>query len=155
MPSSIKLTKKITGMKIVTPEETQPEREVLHERMERPEKLSGTTYKIKPPTSEHAMYITINDVVLNEGTPHETRHPYEMLIHSKNTEQFQWVSALARLISAVFRKGGDISFLVDELKHVFDPKGGYFKKRQMIPSEVAEIGMMIEQHLAGLKPDSH
>ena len=98
--------------------------------------------------SEHAMYITINDMVLNEGTEHEIHRPFEVFINSKNMEHFQWVVALTRLISAVFRKGGDATFLVEELKAVFDPKGGYFKKGGIfMPSLVAEIGYAIEDHM--------
>ena len=89
--------------------------------------LVGSTYKIKTPVSDHAMYVTINDIVLNEGTPHEQRRPFEVFINSKNLDHFQWIVALTRVISAVFRKGGDTTFLVDELKAVFDPKGGYWQ----------------------------
>jgi len=120
----------------------------MHESFERPERLIGSTYKIKTPMSEHAMYITINDVLLNEDTEHESRRPFEVFINSKNMEHFQWVVALTRLISAVFRKGGDATFLVEELKAVFDPKGGYFKKGGVfMPSIVAEIGYAIEDHM--------
>jgi hypothetical protein len=94
------------------------------------------------------MYITINDMILNMDTEYEERRPYEVFINSKNMEHFQWVLALTRVISAVFRKGGDSCFLVEELKSVFDPKGGYFKKGGVfMPSLVAEIGCTIEQHL--------
>ena len=120
----------------------------MHERLERPEMLLGSTYKIKTPLSEHALYITVNDIVLNPGTRHEMRRPYEIFINSKNMDHFQWIVALTRIISAVFRKGGDITFLVDELRSVFDPRGGYFKKGgRFKPSLVAEIGDAIECHL--------
>ncbi|WP_428240536.1 NrdJb [Gynuella sp.] len=120
----------------------------MHESVERPELLMGATYKIKTPLSEHAMYVTINDMVLNPGTEHEIRRPFEIFINSKNMDQFQWVVALTRVISAVFRKGGDVTFLVEELKAVFDPKGGYFKPGgRFMPSVVAEIGYAIESHL--------
>lgn len=120
----------------------------MHEKIERPEMLLGSTYKIKTPQSEHALYITINDVVLNEGTEHEIRRPYEIFINSKNMDHFQWIVALTRIISAVFRKGGDVTFLVDELRSVFDPRGGYFKKGgKYKPSLVAEIGDAIEYHM--------
>ncbi|PWV64661.1 NrdJb [Plasticicumulans acidivorans] len=122
--------------------------EQMHEALERPEMLLGSTYKVKTPLSEHAMYITINDVVLNPGTRHETRRPFEVFINSKNMDHFQWIVALTRIISAVFRKGGDVTFLVEELKSVFDPKGGYFKRGgKYMPSLVAEIGDVIESHL--------
>jgi hypothetical protein len=120
----------------------------MHEKLERPEMLLGSTYKIKTPQSEHALYITINDVLLNQGTEHEMRRPYEIFINSKNMDHFQWIVALTRIISAVFRKGGDVTFLVDELRSVFDPRGGYFKKGgKYKPSLVCEIGDAIECHM--------
>lgn len=137
-------------------QESIPGLESMHENMARPEILYGSTYKIKTPQSEHALYITINDMILNQGSAHEERRPYEVFINSKNMEHFQWVLALTRVISAVFRKGGDACFLVDELKAVFDPRGGYFKKGGVfMPSLVAEIGCAIESHLKsiGMLPD--
>lgn len=120
----------------------------MHEKLERPEMLVGSTYKVKTPLSEHAMYITINDLILNPGTEHEQRRPFEIFINSKNMEHFQWIVALTLIISAVFRKGGDVTFLVDELHSVFDPRGGYFKKGgKYMPSVVAEIGDVIESHM--------
>jgi len=121
----------------------------MHETLERPQKLVGSTYKLKTPehVSEHAMYITINDIVLNEGTEHEMRRPFEVFINSKNLEHDQWIVALTLIMSAVFRKGGDITFLVDELRSVFDPRGGYWNKGKYMPSIIAEIGDVIERHL--------
>ncbi|MBS0590414.1 MAG: NrdJb [Proteobacteria bacterium] len=120
----------------------------MHEKVERPETLIGATYKIKSPLFEHALYVTINDIVLNADTEHELRRPFEVFINSKNMDHFQWIVALTRIMSAVFRKGGDITFLVDELKAVFDPRGGYFKAGGVyMPSIVAELGAIIEQHL--------
>lgn len=120
----------------------------MHERLERPAELLGATYKVKTPLSEHALYITINDILLNRGTEHEVRRPFEIFINSKNMDHFQWIVALTRIISAVFRKGGDVTFLVEELRSVFDPRGGYFKKGgKYMPSLVAEIGDVIEDHL--------
>ena len=154
-----KISKKIVSYKVLNNEDKlfaepviqeveQIDLESMHENVARPEILYGSTYKIKTPQSEHALYITINDMILNEDTEHEERRPYEVFINSKNMEHFQWVLALTRVISAVFRKGGDAVFLVDELKSVFDPKGGYFKKGGIfMPSLVAEIGCTIEQHL--------
>ncbi len=156
-----KIDKKITGYKVLnnnnplpqvdTNAAQQNDLESMHEKVERPEVLLGSTYKIKTPHSEHALYITINDMILNEGTEHEERRPYEIFINSKNMEHFQWVLALTRVISAVFRKGGDACFLVEELKAVFDPRGGYFKKGGVfMPSLVAEIGYAIESHLKSI-----
>ncbi len=149
-----KIDKKIIDYKVINeiPEEEdipkKVEPDILHEATERPEMLVGSTYKIKTPQSEHALYITINDIILNQATDHEERRPYEVFINSKNMEHFQWVLALTRVISACFRKGGDICFLVEELKAVFDPKGGYFKKGGVyMPSLVAEIGAAIESHM--------
>ena len=151
-----KIAQKIVAFKVLKDEEeaplietpTEPEREHMHENVARPELLLGSTYKIKTPHSEHALYVTINDVVLNQGTDHEHRQPYEVFINSKNMDHFQWVVALTRVISAVFRKGGDVCFLVKELKSVFDPQGGYFKKGgKFMPSLVAEIGDAIESHM--------
>lgn len=121
----------------------------MHEKLERPSKLIGSTYKLKTPdhVSEHAMYITINDIVLNEGTENELRRPFEVFINSKNLEHYQWIVALTLIMSAVFRKGGDITFLVDELRSVFDPRGGYWNKGKYMPSIIAEIGEVIESHL--------
>jgi hypothetical protein len=120
----------------------------MHEKVVRPDVLLGSTYKIKTPVSDHAMYVTINDIVLNKGTPHEMRRPFEIFINSKNLDHYQWIVALTRIISAVFRKGGDITFLVDELKAVFDPRGGYWKPGGVfMPSIIAELGHVVEHHL--------
>jgi len=153
---SVKIEQKIVSYRVQENEEEKnaaqensvPELQQMTEHVERPERLIGSTYKIKTPLSEHAMYITVNDIVLNEGTESEVRRPFEVFINSKNMEHFQWVVALTRLISAVFRKGGDATFMVEELKAVFDPKGGYFKKGGVfMPSIVAEIGHAIEDHM--------
>jgi len=123
----------------------------MHEKLERPEMLVGSTYKIKTPISDHAMYVTINDIVLNEGTRYEQRRPFEIFINSKNLDHFQWIVALTRIISAVFRKGGDVTFLVDELKAVFDPRGGYWQPGgKFMPSIIAELGYVIEKHLQAI-----
>ena len=151
----VKIDQKIVAYRVQEAEEESnqgqqemPQLQQMTEHLERPERLIGSTYKIKTPLSEHAMYITVNDIVLNEGTEDELRRPFEVFINSKNMEHFQWVVALTRLISAVFRKGGDATFMVEELKAVFDPKGGYFKKGGVfMPSIVAEIGYAIEDHM--------
>ena len=123
----------------------------MHEKLERPDMLIGSTYKIKTPVSDHAMYVTINDMLLNEGTPHEQRRPFEIFINTKNLDHVQWVVALTRIISAVFRKGGDVTFLVDELKAVFDPRGGYWQTGgRFMPSIIAELGYVIERHLQSI-----
>jgi hypothetical protein len=169
---TIKIEKKIVDYSVAKEEEetqapattTAPEEDIvhMHENVARPEMLFGSTYKIKTPLSEHALYVTINDIILNQGTPHEVRRPFEVFINSKNMDHFQWIVALTRIISAVFRKGGDVTFLVEELRSVFDPSGGYFKKGgKFMPSLVAEIGDVIHCHLVmiGLlqeeEPDEH
>lgn len=161
---AIKIEKKITGYNVITEEDKLKAEQAaaeqkaheqklaeiiqLGEPLSRPDMLVGNTYKIKTPVTEHALYITINDVIMNEGTPQEHRRPFEIFINSKNMEHFQWIVALTRVMSATFRKGGDITFLVEELKSVFEPSGGYFKKGgKYIPSLVAEIGEVLEQHL--------
>jgi hypothetical protein len=161
----MKIDKKIKGYAVVKPEETTklvpaseapesapsvPMAEVIqmHEKVERPDTLIGATYKIKSPLFEHSLYVTINDIVLNQGTEYELRRPFEIFVNSKNMEHFQWIVALTRIMSAVFRKGGDVTFLVEELKAVFDPRGGYFKAGGVyMPSIVAELGAVIERHL--------
>jgi len=132
----------------------------MHEKVERPEGmecLEGATYKIRTPLDDHALYVTINDIVLNYGTEHEVRRPFEIFINSKNMDHFQWIVALTRVMSAVFRKGGDVTFLSEELQAVFDPKGGYFKPGgRFVPSIVADIGAVIEHHfkrIGLLEPD--
>ncbi len=171
---AVKIDKKIKGYSVLTPEdkarENAPVAKVesvsrdaveqeskgaeviqMHERIERPEVLIGSTYKIKSPMVEHAMYVTINDIVLNAGTEHELRRPFEIFVNSKNMEHFQWIVALTRIMSAVFRKGGDVTFLVDEMKAVFDPRGGYFKAGGVyMPSLVAELGAIVEEHMKSI-----
>lgn len=114
----------------------------LSEPLDRPQALEGNTYKLKWPDSEHAIYITINDVVINGH-----RRPFEVFINSKNMEHYAWTVALTRMISAVFRRGGDVSFVVEEMKAVFDPRGGAWMEGKYIPSILAAIGGVIERHL--------
>lgn len=111
----------------------------------RPTYLQGTTYKIKTPLSKQALYITINDIC--DG---DRRRPFEIFINSKNLQHFAWIVAMTRLVSAVFRRSSDPSFLIEELKSIFDPNGGYFRNGRYIPSLVAEIGDVIEQHLVNI-----
>ena len=117
----------------------------LSEPLARPEALEGQTYKLKWPVSEHAIYITVNDVVVGGR-----RQPFEVFINSKNMEHYAWTVALTRMISAVFRRGGDVSFVVEELKAVFDPRGGAWMQGKYIPSILAAIGGVIEEHLVAI-----
>jgi hypothetical protein len=160
---SVKITKKIKSYSVLTPEDKAKSAAIaadakaevktaeviqMHERLERPECLEGSTYKIKSPLFEHALYVTINDIILNQGTQHEQSRPFEIFVNSKNMEHFQWAVALTRVMSAVFRKGGDVTFIVEELKAVFDPRGGYYKSGGVyMPSVVAELGAVIEDHM--------
>ncbi|CUH62768.1 Ribonucleoside-diphosphate reductase NrdZ [Thalassovita autumnalis] len=114
----------------------------MAEPLDRPEALEGHTYKLKWPDSEHAIYLTINDVIIGGH-----RRPFEVFINSKNMEHYAWTLALTRMISAVFRRGGDVSFVVEELKAVFDPRGGAWMQGKYIPSILAAIGGVIEEHL--------
>ena len=160
---TVKINQRIKGFKVVDEALERPAAEnstpakpgvsvvEMHESLQRPETLIGMTYKIKSPLFEHALYVTVNDIVLNAGTPHEQRRPFEIFINSKNMDHFQWIVALTRIMSAVFRKGGDCTFLVEELKAVFDPRGGYLKKGGVyMPSIVAEIGAVLERHLISI-----
>jgi len=117
----------------------------MSEPLDRPQTLEGNTYKLKWPDSEHAIYLTINDIIINGH-----RRPFEVFINSKNMEHYAWTLALTRMISAVFRRGGDVSFVVEELKAVFDPRGGAWVKGKYIPSILAAIGGVIEQHLIAI-----
>ena len=117
----------------------------LSEPLDRPQSLEGATYKLKWPDSEHAIYITINDIVQGGH-----RRPFEVFINSKNMEHFAWTVALTRMISAVFRRGGDVSFVVEELKAVFDPRGGAWMQGRYIPSILAAIGGVIERHMIAI-----
>ncbi len=117
----------------------------MSEPLDRPQSLEGSTYKLKWPDSEHAIYLTINDIVIGGR-----RRPFEVFINSKNMEHYAWTLALTRMISAVFRRGGDVSFVVEELKAVFDPRGGAWVQGKYIPSILAAIGGVIEQHLINI-----
>jgi ribonucleoside-diphosphate reductase alpha chain len=119
--------------------------------LDRPGELAGRTYKLRWPESEHAMYITINDIVQDGRT-----RPFEIFVNSKNMEHFAWTVGLTRMISAVFRRGGDVSFVVEELKAVFDPRGGQWMEGRYVPSLLAAIGDVIEQHMVeiGFLPNS-
>ena len=167
---SIKIEKKIVSYSVVdkTDEQKDEKKEIPAEVVQigvplaRPDKITGSTYKVKTPVTEHALYITINDVIMNEGTDQEHRRPFEIFVNSKNMEHFQWIVGLTRVMSAVFRKGGDLTFLIEELESVFDPNGGYYKKGgKYVPSLVAELGQVLEEHLKNIgmlkvtEPEEH
>ena len=115
----------------------------LFKPLDRPGELPGSTYKLKWPESDHAIYITLNDILDESGRI----RPFEIFINSKNTEHYSWTVALTRMMSAVFRRGGDVSFVVEELKAVFDPRGGQWMNGKYVPSLLAAIGEVIEEHL--------
>jgi hypothetical protein len=167
---SIKIEKKIVSYSVVdkTDEQKDEKKEIpaevvqIGEPLARPDTITGSTYKVKTPVTEHALYITINDVIMNEGTDQEHRRPFEIFVNSKNMEHFQWIVGLTRVMSAVFRKGGDLTFLIEELESVFDPNGGYYKKGgKYVPSLVAELGQVLEEHLKNIgmlkatEPEEH
>ena len=106
---------------------------------ERPDVLVGSTYKIKSPLVEHAMYVTINDIVLNAGTDHEQRRPFEVFINSKSMEHFQWIVALTRIMSAVFRKGGDVAMLLDGLERFAPHVIVVFRPEILPPGAFADL----------------
>ncbi|MCV6592755.1 MAG: ribonucleoside reductase [Silicimonas sp.] len=127
------------------PAETGGDVVYIAEPLDRPTALEGNTYKLKWPESQHALYITINDIEVAGR-----RQPFEVFINSKNMEHFAWTVALTRMISAVFRRGGDVSFVVEELKAVFDPRGGAWMQGKYVPSILAAIGGVIERHLIAI-----
>jgi len=135
----------VTGSVLSVAQPKEAEVVYLSEPLNRPQALEGQTYKVKWPGSEHALYITINDILIAGH-----RRPFEVFINSKNMEHFAWTVALTRMISAVFRRGGDISFVVEELKAVFDPRGGAWMEGKYIPSILAAIGGVIERHLVAI-----
>jgi hypothetical protein len=139
----VKIDQKIVGQFVIT--EDQKETLVLNEKTQRPDELNGRTYKLKTPLSESALYVTINNYEVNGQL-----RPFEVFINSKDMSHFQWVIALTRVMSAVFRKGGEVNFLIDELKSVHDPKGGYFDKGRYVTSLVSAIGDVVETHLTSL-----
>jgi hypothetical protein len=143
------ITQKIVGQFVVDqsapPPFSQETPTPTRTALQRPEVLTGATYKLKTPLSDHALYITINDIVIDGKT-----RPFEIFINSKAMDHFQWVVAMTRVISAVFRAGGEVEFLVEELRSVCDPKGGYFKKGRYVNSLVSEIGDVLATHLQSI-----
>lgn len=148
---------KIVGYKVKKDEQEEAEEgaspEFVHEGMKRPFRLMGSTYKIKPPHHKSALYLTVNDVLMNEGTDHEQAYPYEIFLNSREMESYQWIVTVTRTVSAIFRKGGNITFIVNELERVTQPNGDYWgkdhwhKKGKHYGSVVAEIGYILKQHM--------
>ena len=147
---SVSEEKKADAPEVVTSSDDEPQQphgDVIYmsEPLDRPKALEGATYKLKWPDSEHAIYLTINDIIVGGH-----RRPFEVFINSKNMEHFAWTVALTRMISAVFRRGGDVSFVVEELKAVFDPRGGAWMNGKYVPSILAAIGGVIERHMISI-----
>lgn len=156
---------KITGFKIHTEEASEMGTEItedeilleeVDEKLVRPFKLRGNTYKIKPPNESSSLYLTINDIAMNKDTDHEQFYPYEIFLNSKNMENFQWITTVTRTVSAIFRKGGNITFIVKELEMITQPDGGYWgkdhyaNKGKFYESIVAEIGYILRKHMEEL-----
>jgi hypothetical protein len=143
--SIVNIDKKIKSIKIIEKEEIKENNKTI-DILERPEELFGKTYKLKSPLAESAIYITINNIMIENKI-----YPFEIFINTKSLQNQQWIITLTRLISAIFRQhasyNNDISFMIREMKSVFDPSGGYLKKNKKIPSLVAEIADVIENHL--------
>ena len=136
---------KVTPKSESSPQHSHGDVIYMADPLDRPQALEGATYKLKWPDSEHAIYLTINDIIVADR-----RRPFEVFINSKNMEHYAWTLALTRMISAVFRRGGDVSFVVEELKAVFDPRGGAWVQGKYIPSILAAIGGVIERHMVSI-----
>lgn len=156
--TATKIDQKITGFTVKKPETTPatlsgtahaPAEEQVSEKMQRPECLAGNTYKVVPP-EDKALYVTINHYTMNEGQPNERNVPFEIFIEGGSVAHRQWVSLSTRLITSIWRKGGNCDFIVEDMKETFDPKGGYFIPGgggRFANSIVAHIGFVIEKHL--------
>lgn len=150
----VKIDSKIVGYSVVKASDgpvTQAPVIVQEVRShQRPDVVEGATYKIKPPTWSSALYITINNLVMEDGS----RRPIEIFVNTKDTSHYQWVVAMTRVISALFRKPGEFLFVIEELEQVFDPQGAYWGEGahagKMIPSVVAHIGLVLKQHCRDL-----
>lgn len=142
----IKITSKIVGWKVKdnNAQDEEGNKYIVQtpETLERPRVVEGRTYKISPAVTDSAMYITINDIILEDGT----RRPLELFINTKHVAHQQWITALTRMVSAIFRKPGPYLFVVDELKQIFDPQGGYFAGSKMMPSVVAHVADVLREH---------
>ena len=145
MVDPVRIESPIADCSVVTAPDGQARESVAAPIFKRDPVLEGATYKLKPPESDHAVYVTINHAVVN-GTP----RLMEIFINSKNMEHFAWVVALTRVISAIFRHESRPIFLVEELRSVFDPRGGYWSTGRYVPSLVAEIGNCLQQHMERL-----
>lgn len=142
----IKITSKIVGWSVneKKAEDAEGNKYLVQEpvTLDRPRVVEGRTYKINPAVTDSAMYITINDIIMDDGT----RRPLELFINTKHVAHQQWITALTRMVSAIFRKPGPYLFVVEELKQIFDPQGGYFAGNKMMPSVVAHVAEVMQEH---------
>ncbi len=135
----------ITGSVLSVSEKPAPASEDDKPLTPRARRLEGATYKLKWPPSAHAVYVTINDA--NDADDGQGPRPFEIFVNSKNMDHYPWTLALTRMISAVFRRGGDVGFVAEELQAVFDPHGGTFMDGRYVPSLPAAIGRIVAEHL--------
>ena len=144
IPAPTKIDQKIVAWSVRTTEDESGNTHTVREpqTLERPRVVEGRTYKISPAVTDSAMYITINDVVLEGGV----RRPMEMFINTKHVAHQQWITALTRMVSAIFRKPGPYLFIADELQEIYDPQGGYFADQKMMPSVVAHVAAVLKEH---------
>lgn len=143
----MKIEQKIVGVSIAKKSAAVSNIVQMHEAIERDEKMIGATIKIKSPVLDHAIYVTVNHIVLNPGTANESIRPFEVFFNTKDSSNLQWMQALSLLMSAIFRKGGDFAFIIDELKGIHDPKGGVLLPGGVfVPSVLAHVGIKLEEH---------
>ena len=140
----LKITKKIVGWNVRTESDEEGNKTEIREAatLERPRTVEGRTYKISPAVTDSAMYITINNITLEDGTV----RPLEMFINTKHVAHQQWITALTRMVSAIFRKPGPYTFVAEELEQIYDPQGGYFAEGKMTPSVVAHVAAVLREH---------
>lgn len=146
-----KIDSPIISVEVVTTTKPTPIiMQEVTESLKRHKVLQGSTYQLKTPLSEYTWYITINDIVLNEGTEFERLQPFEIFFNTKDVTSYQWMVFTSRMISAIFRKGGDLNFIIEEMNAVYQPNGGYMSRDGYVPSLVAEIGKIIETHFKSI-----
>ncbi len=109
-----------------------------------PDEVEGKRYRVRWPDSDHALYVIVNDFV-DEQTGR--KRPWEVFLISNESEADEWRVALGRMISAVYRRGGDVAFIASELRAISDKKGGAFLGGKHLGSVIAAIGDIIERHM--------
>ena len=106
---------------------------------DRPAILSGKTYKLYWPPNEATFYVTIND----DGAA----RPFEIFISSTHAQYTEWTTALTLMITAILRRGGDVSFIAENLKQIVSATSSAWVKGKYCNSLVAMIGETIELHM--------